>query len=66
MKESAAVNKGFTGLNVLVLSVVIIGGFVKGNLKNWDVNPEEILNATGNCSIKWVNRLQMGLVCVFT
>lgn len=48
------VNKIFTCINVLVLLFVVISGLVKGNLKNWNLNPGEILNATGNSSLKWV------------
>lgn len=47
-------NKIFTCINVLVLLFVVISGLVKGSLKNWQLNPEEILNATTNSSHKWV------------
>lgn len=50
VKESAMVNKVFTCVNVVVLLFVIISGLVKGNLKNWNLNPDEILNATRNSS----------------
>ncbi|XP_034556779.1 high affinity cationic amino acid transporter 1-like [Notolabrus celidotus] len=51
VKESAMVNKVFTCINVLVLMFVIISGLIKGNLKNWNLNPDEILNATYNSSL---------------
>ncbi|KAF0030104.1 hypothetical protein F2P81_016835 [Scophthalmus maximus] len=51
VKESAMVNKVFTCVNVLVLLFVVISGVVKGNLENWNVNPEKILNATDNSSL---------------
>lgn len=52
MKESAWVNKVFTCINVLVLLFMIISGLVKGNVQNWNLKPEEILNATSNFSLK--------------
>lgn len=48
------VNKVFTCVNVLVLLFVVISGLVKGDIKNWNLNPDEILNATHNSSSKWV------------
>ncbi|XP_043974675.1 high affinity cationic amino acid transporter 1-like isoform X1 [Gambusia affinis] len=50
VKESAMVNKVFTCINVLVLVFVIISGLVKGDLKNWNLDPDKILNATGNAT----------------
>ncbi|XP_065146761.1 high affinity cationic amino acid transporter 1 isoform X2 [Paramisgurnus dabryanus] len=48
VKESAMVNKVFTCINVLVLLFMVVSGFVKGTLKNWNLNPEEILNGTNS------------------
>lgn len=48
------VNKVFTCINILVLSFMVVSGLVKGTLKNWQLDPEEILhpNHTGNSSVK--------------
>uniref|UniRef100_A0A673MH61 High affinity cationic amino acid transporter 1-like n=1 Tax=Sinocyclocheilus rhinocerous TaxID=307959 RepID=A0A673MH61_9TELE len=46
VKESAMVNKVFTCINVLVLMFVVVSGLIKGTLKNWNLDPKEILNHT--------------------
>ncbi|XP_029303363.1 high affinity cationic amino acid transporter 1 isoform X2 [Cottoperca gobio] len=53
VKESAIVNKVFTCINVLVLMFMVVSGLVKGTLKNWQLDPEEILHAnyTSNSSL---------------
>uniref|UniRef100_A0AAR2IQS4 Cationic amino acid transporter C-terminal domain-containing protein n=1 Tax=Pygocentrus nattereri TaxID=42514 RepID=A0AAR2IQS4_PYGNA len=48
VKESAMVNKVFTCVNVLVLMFVVVSGLIKGTLKNWDLNPDEILNSSSH------------------
>ncbi|XP_022065055.2 high affinity cationic amino acid transporter 1 isoform X1 [Acanthochromis polyacanthus] len=52
VKESAMVNKVFTCINILVLLFMVISGLVKGTMKNWQLDPEEILHAnyTSNSS----------------
>ncbi|XP_015235255.1 PREDICTED: high affinity cationic amino acid transporter 1-like isoform X1 [Cyprinodon variegatus] len=50
VKESAMVNKVFTCINVLVLLFMVVSGLVKGSLKNWQVDPDEILNQTNYSS----------------
>ncbi|XP_068186436.1 high affinity cationic amino acid transporter 1 [Antennarius striatus] len=53
VKESAMVNKVFTCINILVLLFMVISGLVKGTLKNWQIDPDEILrsNYTSNSSL---------------
>ncbi|KAK7165428.1 hypothetical protein R3I94_003707 [Phoxinus phoxinus] len=46
VKESAIVNKVFTAVNMVVLVFVIIAGFIKGDLANWQITQEDILNYT--------------------
>ncbi|NXJ93524.1 CTR3 protein, partial [Corythaixoides concolor] len=41
VSESALVNKIFTAVNLMVLGFVIIAGFVKGNIKNWQLSEED-------------------------
>ncbi|XP_078737287.1 high affinity cationic amino acid transporter 1-like isoform X1 [Lampetra fluviatilis] len=50
VKESAWVNKIFTVVNVLVLCFVVVAGFVKGDIHNWAIVPEEITNITNSHS----------------
>uniref|UniRef100_A0A8C4T4B3 Zgc:175280 n=1 Tax=Erpetoichthys calabaricus TaxID=27687 RepID=A0A8C4T4B3_ERPCA len=46
VKESTTVNKIFTGINIVVLLFVIIAGFIKGDIKNWEITPDALLNIT--------------------
>ncbi|XP_078129837.1 cationic amino acid transporter 2-like [Sander vitreus] len=46
VKESAVVNTVFTAVNVAVLVFIIIAGFIKGDINNWYISQETILNAT--------------------
>ncbi|XP_022527674.2 cationic amino acid transporter 2-like [Astyanax mexicanus] len=46
VKESTTVNKIFTSVNILVLVFVIISGFIKGNLANWNITETTLLNVT--------------------
>ena len=39
--ESAWVYKVFTGINILVLSLIIVSGFVKGDLHNWKLTEQD-------------------------
>ncbi|XP_077597002.1 high affinity cationic amino acid transporter 1 isoform X2 [Stigmatopora nigra] len=50
VKESAMVNKVFTCINMLVLLFMVISGLVKGSLKNWHLDPDEILLHASNIS----------------
>ncbi|XP_034537766.1 cationic amino acid transporter 2-like [Notolabrus celidotus] len=46
VKESAILNTVFTAVNVAVLVFIIIAGFIKGDVRNWQISAETILNAT--------------------
>lgn len=46
VKESTTINKIFTAVNVLVLLFVTISGFIKGDISNWQISEEALLNAT--------------------
>ncbi|XP_041052216.1 cationic amino acid transporter 3-like [Carcharodon carcharias] len=41
VSESALVNKIFTAINLMVLCFVIITGFVKGDIKNWQLTESD-------------------------
>ncbi|KAJ1077165.1 hypothetical protein K5549_005335 [Capra hircus] len=56
VKESAMVNKIFTCVNVLVLGFIMVSGFVKGSIKNWQLTEEDFQNTSGHlCLNKWVS-----------
>ena len=40
-RESALVNKWFTGINILVLSFIVLSGFIKGDLHNWKLMEQD-------------------------
>ncbi|XP_072293893.1 cationic amino acid transporter 2-like [Eucyclogobius newberryi] len=46
VKESTTINKIFTAVNVLVLLFVSISGFVKGDIANWQISKDTLLNYT--------------------
>ncbi|XP_016336895.1 high affinity cationic amino acid transporter 1-like isoform X2 [Sinocyclocheilus anshuiensis] len=48
VKESAMVTKVFTCINILVLLFMVVSGLVKGTLKNWHLDPDEILNGNNS------------------
>ena len=46
VRTSALVNKMFTGINLLVLSFIILSGFIKGDLHNWQLTEQDYKLAT--------------------
>ena len=52
-RESALVNKWFTGINILVLGFIIVSGFIKGDLHNWKLTKQDYkLNTSGSRGTK--------------
>uniref|UniRef100_A0A3Q2YAR1 Solute carrier family 7 member 1 n=1 Tax=Hippocampus comes TaxID=109280 RepID=A0A3Q2YAR1_HIPCM len=60
VKESAMVNKVFTCINMLVLCFMVISGLVKGTLKNWYLDPDEILHASNSSNSTLKEELGVG------
>ncbi|XP_008065565.1 cationic amino acid transporter 3-like [Carlito syrichta] len=50
-RESALVTKIFTGVNLLVLSCVILSGFIKGDLHNWQLTELDYQRANNTCTL---------------
>ncbi|NXB50477.1 CTR1 protein, partial [Leucopsar rothschildi] len=50
VSESALVNKIFTAVNLLVLGFVIIAGFIKGDIKNWQLSEKDYVNLSQSAS----------------
>uniref|UniRef100_A0A8C2ZPA6 Cationic amino acid transporter C-terminal domain-containing protein n=1 Tax=Cyclopterus lumpus TaxID=8103 RepID=A0A8C2ZPA6_CYCLU len=51
VKESTTINKIFTLINILVLVFVAISGFIKGDLSNWRISEEALINATAEFNV---------------
>ncbi|XP_020761158.2 LOW QUALITY PROTEIN: cationic amino acid transporter 3-like [Odocoileus virginianus] len=57
-RESTLVNKVFTVINILVLSFIILSGFIKGDLHNWELTEQDYkLNASGSTDTYSLERL---------
>jgi amino acid transporter len=52
VKESSRMNNLFTGINLFVVSFIIVAGFIKADLKNWELKPSDL--PTNNST--WINK----------
>ncbi len=52
VKESSRMNNLFTGVNLFVVSFIIVAGFIKADLKNWELKPSDL--PTNNST--WINK----------
>uniref|UniRef100_A0A8B9Y8Z2 Cationic amino acid transporter C-terminal domain-containing protein n=1 Tax=Bos mutus grunniens TaxID=30521 RepID=A0A8B9Y8Z2_BOSMU len=60
-RESALVNKVFTGINILVLIFIILSGFIKGDLHNWKLTEQDYtLNTSGSSDTSSLGPLGSG------
>ncbi|XP_064346094.1 cationic amino acid transporter 3-like [Camelus dromedarius] len=60
-RESVLVTKVFTGLNLLVLGFIILSGFIKGDLHNWQLTEQDYnLTASGPNGTYSLDRLGSG------
>ncbi|XP_041808676.1 cationic amino acid transporter 2 family protein [Chelmon rostratus] len=48
VKESAVVNKVFTAVNILVLLFVVLSGVIKGDINNWYIGEDSLLDEYEN------------------
>lgn len=53
VKESAMVNKIFTCINVLVLCFIVVSGFVKGSIKNWQLTEKNFSCNNNDTNVKY-------------
>nr|XP_060621453.1 cationic amino acid transporter 2-like isoform X2 [Anolis sagrei ordinatus] len=63
-KESTTVNKIFTAINILVLIFIIISGLIKGDLKNWKMDENDLrmaINKISNQSVTVNGTLMFGV-----
>lgn len=50
VRDSALFNKVFTGINILVQSFIILSGFIKGGLHNWQLTEQDYTRNTSESS----------------